>query len=270
MQKMKYFIVTIITALALTSCSPYQKMLNKGTTEESYKMATKLYEKGEYSKSITLFEKVIPFYTGKPQMERIQFMVAESNYKTKSYNLSGYYFSRFYDNYPKSSKREEALFLSAKGYYLASPKYSLDQTDTRKALEVLQQFINSYPDSDKLKEANDIYKILNTKIERKFFEISKQNFKQEQYSATIVSMANFIEDFPGTKFKEEAFYYKFRAAYELGIKSIQNKKEERILEALTIFTKFKKDFPKSEKLKELEDSKNILDLQLKGLTNQTK
>lgn len=266
MQKTKHFIVISLAIIWVISCSPYQKMLNGENVEEQYKMATELYEKGDYSKAIALFERVTPFYAGKPQMERIQFMVAESHFKTKSYNLSGYYFSRFASNYPKSSKHEEALFLSAKGYYLAAPKYSLDQTDTRKALEVLQQYINTYPDSDKLKEANDIYKILSNRIEKKYFEISKQNFTLERYNAAIVSFENFLEDFPGTTYKEKAYYYKFRAAYELGIKSIDQKKEERIKNAISLFLKLKKSFPESEFLKELEDSKKILDQQLQELT----
>jgi len=230
-------------------------------------MATKMYNNGEYAKAISLFEKVIPQYTGKPQMERIQYMVAESHYKVKDYNLSGYYFRRFSNNYPKSSKREEALFLSAKGYYLSSPKYSLDQTDTHKAIDVLQEFINSYPNSDKLKEANDIYVILSTRLEKKYFEISKQFLKLENYTGAIVAFDNFLEDFPGTIYKEEAMYLKYKAAYKLGVQSVENKKEERILKALSYYKKLKKVFPKSKYLIEEKDSKSILDKQLHSLTN---
>jgi len=267
MQKLKYFSLVIITLLLVISCSPYQKMLNKGKTNETYKMATDLYNKGDYTKAITLFEKVIPQYTGKPQMERIEYMRAESHYKVKDYGLSGYYFRRFSNNYPKSSKREEALFLSAKGYYLSSPKYSLDQTDTHKAIDVLQEFINSYPNSDKLKEANDIYVILSRRLEKKYFEISKQFLKLEKYNASIVAFDNFLEDFPGTVYKEEAMYLKYKAAFELGIKSVASKKEERISKALSYYKKFKKTFPKSKYLNEVEGYKIILDKQLHSLTN---
>lgn len=267
MQKLKYFSLIIITLLLVISCSPYQKMLNKGKADETYKMATDLYKKGDYAKAITLFEKVIPQYTGKPQMERVQYMVAESHYKIKDYSLSGYYFRRFYNNYPKSSKREEALFLSAKGYYLSSPKYSLDQTDTHKAIDVLQEFINSYPNSNKLKEANDIYVVLSRRLEKKYFEISKQFLKLEKYTGAIVSFDNFLEDFPGTIYKEEVMYLKFKAAFELGVKSVSSKKKERISKALTYYKKLKKAFPKSKYLNEAEDSKEILDKQLHSLTN---
>jgi len=266
MRKMKYLSLIVLTFIMVASCSPYQKVLNKGKAPERYKMATDLYNKKEYAKALALFDKVIPVYTGKPQMERIRYMVAESHYKIKDYNLSGYYFRRFSNSYPKSSKREEAMFLSAKGYYLSSPKYSLDQTDTRKAIEVLQEYINTYPDSDKLKEANDIYKILSKRLEKKYFEIAKQNYSLEKYTAAIVSFDNFLEDFPGTTYKEEVYYYKFKTAFDLGMKSVEKKKGERLKNALGFFRKLKKSFPNSRYLKEIKKSKNTIDQQLQELT----
>ena len=71
-----------------------------------------------------------------------------------------------------SSKKEEAAFLSAYSYKLASPVYSLDPTDTNKALEAFQEFINLYPNSDKIEEANKHYFDLNYKLQKKYFEIA--------------------------------------------------------------------------------------------------
>jgi len=270
MQKIKNYTIIFLTVILMGSCGPYQKVLNKGKVAERYKMGTELYKKGEYSKALTLFEKVIPLYAGKPQLERVKFMVADSHFKIKDYTLAGYYFNQFANTYPKSSKREEALFLSAKSYYYAAPKYSLDQTDTHKAIEVLQDFINTYPNSSKLKEANEIYKVLSERLEKKYFEISKQYLTLEKYRAAMVSFDNFLEDFPGTKYKEQALYLKFVAAYDLGMKSIFQKKESRIKDALTVYNKIKKAFPNSKYQKDLDVKESTLSKQLKVLTKQTK
>ena len=144
MQKIKNLAYLLVVSLVLFSCGEYQKVLNKGTTSDQYKMAVKMYESKKYSKALRLFEKITPTYRGKPQMERISFMIAQSNFNVKNYGVSGYYFDRFAKNYPKSSKKEEASFLSAYSYKLASPTFSLDPTDTNKALEAFQGFINDY------------------------------------------------------------------------------------------------------------------------------
>ena len=54
-----------------------------------------------------------------------------------------------------SQKADEAAF-EAYSYYKTSPDYSLDQEETVTAIEKLQDFINNYPNSEKMSEANDL------------------------------------------------------------------------------------------------------------------
>lgn len=255
MQKIKIFIFFLVVSILFSSCGEYQRVLNKGTTDEQYKMAVKQYESKKFSRALRLFEKVTAAYRGKPQMERIQFMIAQSNFNEKNYTLSGYYFDRFTNNYPKSSKKEEAAFLSAYSYKLSSPSYSLDPTDTYKALAAFQQFINDYPNSERLAEANQHYREIRLQLEKKAFEIAKTYYKTAEqdfrnYKATVVAMDNLLSDFLGTQYKEEAFYYKLKAYHDLAIKSTERKKEERIKDAIKAYDKLVKTFPESKYLKE--------------------
>ena len=130
MFKNKIYIFILLIAVGVSSCSEYQKVLNKGTVEKQYAMATELYESQKYNKAIQLFEKITPSYRGKPQMERIQYMIDQAHYNTKHYTLSAYYFDKFVKNYPKSSKVEEGAYLSAHSYYKASPVFSLDDSSS--------------------------------------------------------------------------------------------------------------------------------------------
>ena len=94
MQKMKNLACLLLFSLMLFSCGEYQKVLNKGTVEDQYKMAVKMYESNKYAKALRLFEKVTPAYRGKPQMERIQFMIAQSNFNEKIYLFICIFFLR--------------------------------------------------------------------------------------------------------------------------------------------------------------------------------
>lgn len=252
MQKNKILSFILLVAISITSCSEYQKVLNKGTVEDQYKMATELYEAQKYSKAIQLFEKITPSYRGKPQMERIQYMVAQAHYNTQQYSLAAYYFDKFVKNYPKSSKLEEASYLSAHSYYLASPVYSLDQKDTNEAINALQNFLYKFPDSEHSTDANKNIKELTFKLETKSFEIAKQYYHTEDYISAIQAFDNLLEDYLGTSYKEDAYYLKFKASYELAVNSFFIKKEQRIKDAIKAHEKFKRNFPNSEYLKETE------------------
>ena len=84
MRKIKILTLVFSVVILFNSCGEFQRTIGKGTMEERYKLAVKLYEAKEFNKALRLFELVTPHYRGKPQMERIQFMVAMSNYKTKA------------------------------------------------------------------------------------------------------------------------------------------------------------------------------------------
>ena len=111
--------------------------------------------------------------------------------------------------------------------------YSLDQVDTQKALDKLQRFIDVYPSSEYLEKANVYVKELREKQEKKAFEIAKQYNTISDFKGALKALENFISDYPGTPFKEQALYYRLDSAYKLAINSIESKKQERLAYAKT-------------------------------------
>ncbi len=247
-----YLSIALVTLVLTTSCSEYQKALKSEETSAKYALAEKLYKEGDYRRAIRLFDQIVPEFVGKPQGERVIFFYADTYYNLKDYYLAAYQFERFAKSYPKSDKAQEAAFLGAKCYYHVSPKYSIDQTDTHKAIEKLQIFINTYPNSEYVAEANTMVKELTTKLEKKEFEIGKLYFNLSDYKAAIASLNNFISDHPGSVFREEAMYYRFSAAYELGVNSVLSKMEERLRSAEDYYKAFKRYFPNSKYMKEVD------------------
>ncbi|MFD2909354.1 outer membrane protein assembly factor BamD [Flavobacterium ardleyense] len=228
----KIFSVLLISVL-FVSCSQYQKALKSEDIAVKTEVANKMYDAGKYTKAIRLYEQIAPAYKGKPSAERMFFFYANSLYKSKQYYLAGYQFENFAATYPKSEKRQEAAFLGAECFYRLSPVYSLDQTDTEKALDKLQRFIDTYPESQYLEQANSYVKELREKQEKKAFEIAKQYNTISDFKGALKALENFISDYPGTPFKEEALYYRFDSAYKLAMNSVESKKQERLAYAKT-------------------------------------
>lgn len=261
---MNKIIYILLVTMLFSSCSEYQKAIKSDDLAVKAKLANDLYEKGKYTKAIALFEQVSPSMKGKPNAERMFYMLAKSYYETKQYYLAGYAFESFASSYPKSEKREEAAFLGAKCFYTMSPKYSLDQTDTYKALDKLQAFIDTYPKSDYLSMANILVKELTDKLEKKAFEIAKQyNTTAEYYrdfDAPLKTLDLFLADYPGTKYKEDALYYKFDTLFRYAINSIESKKQERLNNAKAAYNALLK-FKSDTKFKEQAD-KQLAQLEL--------
>ena len=228
---MKKILCFILLVSFFCSCSEYQKALKSEDVGVKYEMASKLYDLGKFEKAIRIFEEIAPAYRGKPQAEKMFYMFAQSYYRTKQYYLAGYQFESFASSYPKSEKVEEASFLGAKSYSKLSPVYSLDQADTFKAINKLQEFIDVYPNSEFVTEANADLKILTDKIEKKVYENAKQYNTISDYKSAIVALDNFISDYPGTKYKEEALFFRLDSAYRLAINSVVSKMQDRLINA---------------------------------------
>lgn len=214
--------------LLLSSCSEYQQVLKKGDLAAKTKAAEDYYKAGDYKKASRVLELIIPAYRGKPQGERVLFWEADSYYNLGDYYLSSYKFERFSVAFPKSEKKEEADFKHARSVYELSAPYTLDQTETYEGIDKLQKFINNNPESEFLADANKYAGLLQKKLERKNYEIAKRFHHRKLYKSAIKAFDNYLIDYPGSDYTEEALYYKLESAYELAINSFEQLVKERL------------------------------------------
>ncbi len=269
--RIRLLLPILVFFVLLSSCNEYQKVLKNTDIKAKYDLAQKYYEAEDYKRSNRLFEQIAPKYVGKPQGERVMFFLSDTYFQRKDYNMAGYQFERFIKSYPKSDKVPEAAFFGAKSYYELSPEYSLDQTDTDKALVKLQGFINTYPESEYFNEANAMAKELTTKKERKAFEIAKQfnklgEFNYDLLKSAVAAVDNFVSDFPGSIYREEAFFVKLEATTNLAMNSFEVFKKERLNTAKEAYNTFKKQYPESEFDKKAADLLKKIDRELENYT----
>ena len=250
-KSLPFFLVALVL-FTNSACNSYQKMLNNPDVSAKYKAAEAYYNTGEYRRANRLFEQIMPSYRGKPQAQRIQFFFANTYLELRDYYLAAYQFESFVKAFPKSDRLDEANFLAAKSYYLLSPKYSLDQKNTLEAIDRLQIFIDNYPSSEFMAEANGYIQELQTKLEKKDFEIAKQYHTIRDYKAAISATDNFISSFPGTPFREDALYYKFLSSYEIAVNSVLTKKLERLKNIEELYTTILRYYPETLFLDDLD------------------
>ncbi|MDO5970192.1 outer membrane protein assembly factor BamD [Flavivirga aquimarina] len=279
----KLFYILIMLAV-FSSCSEFQKALKNEDIATKFKIGEALYNEGKFSKANRLFAQIVPSYRGKPQAEKLMYLYANSFYKMNDYYVAGYQFERFASSYPKSEKLEEAFFLSAKSKYMLSPVYSKDQTETKGAIEKLQEFINLFPESEYLAEANKLVQELDFKLEKKAFSIAKQYGEiapgyTKDFNAAITSFDNFLFEFPGSILREDALFYRFDSAYQLAINSRELKraldgtivplKKDRLETAKEYYMSFKNAYSNSKYIEEANNMAVVLEEELKKYSTKS-
>ena len=142
--------------------------------------------------------------------------------------------------------------MAAYSEYVMSPKPQLDQTQTNKAIDDFQLFVNTFPNSDKVEKCNGHIDELRKKLENKAFEQGKLYYDVNKYISCIVSLENMLKDFPETAKEEEIRFLILKASYNYAKNSIFEKKGERYEDTINKYNQYIKRFSSSENLKNAE------------------
>ena len=250
MMRKKLFFVSLIVTLIFTSCSEYQKVLKSPNPELKYGKSIEYYESGEYLKALPLFEELIPLYKGTEKGQKLYFYYAYANFHLDDLYQAAYHFRSYASTYSLSKYAQEALFMSAYCNYLDAPGPSLDQTPTKLALEELQIFVNTYPESELVDSANTLVDRLNSKLEEKEFLNAMQYYKIRKYQSAIVALNNMITKYPDTQFLEEVKLTILKSYYYLATNSVLSKKKQRFDEGIEAYLDFIDNFADGKSIEE--------------------
>lgn len=265
--KRGYFWVFTLLILFFASCSKYNKILKSSDFELKYSKAIEYYEKKDYNRALPLLEELIPIFKVDQRGEKVYYYYCWCNYLMGDYILAGYHFNNFAKTFPNSKHAEECKYMNAYCYYLDSPDYSLDQTNTYKAIDQMQLFINRYPESDSIARCNTLIDEMRGKLEKKAFETAKLYYKLGDYKGAITALNNTIKDYPDSDYRQEMAFLAIRSNYLLAVNSIESKKKERFQETIDAYLSFLDIYPESEFLKDAENIYTNAVRELKKLNN---
>lgn len=185
-------------------------------------------------------------------MDDIYYKYANAHYLNGNYELAAFYLRSFYNTYPASENAEQAAFDEAMCYLKQSPRYSLEQTSTQKAIDGFQEFVNRYPKSTRMELANSKIDELRGKLRKKSYESAYLYYKIGQYNAAAVALGTFLKEYPEYDHPEKVEYLVVKSLKKYADGSYRDKQEERLAAASKAFEAFKSKYPNSEYLTELE------------------
>lgn len=235
-----------------TQCSDYNKMLKSGDVEEKLIYAEAALDSGNCFRALPLYDELMRLTRGTERAPDIHWNRALTHDCVNDFYLSRYYFQSFAKTFPNDARVEEALFRAALCSYYLSPQSSLDQTDTRSAIDELQLFMDRYPSSALRDSSQHMVDNLRGKLELKAFENARLYHKTGNYKSATIAMAHAMEDYPGSPYQEELQYLIIDCHYQYALQSTERRKLERYNDAIQAFHTFASRFPESSKMKQAQ------------------
>ena len=253
--------------LTMFSCqSAYDKLLMGTDVDLKLKTAFEFYEAEDYYKAQQLFEQVMPYKRGTPQIDTIYYYYSYTHYHLNNFILGSYYFKNFTQTFTSSPFTEEAYYMTAFANYQLSPNSKLDQTYTLEAIDGFQLFANRYPTSSKVPTCNLLIDEMRKKLEEKEVANAELYYKLGNYQSADKAFRNLLIDYPDSKDAEKIRYRIVQAAYKLAENTIEVKQEERYEKVIENANDFKKRHPESEYINEVEGFLKSSQTKLERLT----
>jgi outer membrane protein assembly factor BamD len=234
-----------LLALATMACDSYNKILKNPNLNFKFQKAREFYLQGEYFKAQPLLEELVSAYRGSDLSEGIYYYYAYCDFQMGAYQTAAYHFKQFNQLFPSSPKGEEMDFMYAYCMFMDSPGSNLDQTNSIRAIEGLQLFVNKYPASPRLEQCNRMIEGLRNKMRIKAFESAMLFYRMEDYRASAVTLQHLLVEYPDLEEREKIRWLVVDSFYKLASNSVESKKAARFESVLEAHQALSEEFPRS-------------------------
>lgn len=248
-----YIFLGVFALLLSFGCNKYSDALESTDANVKYVAAKKAYEEKDYQTCTRLLDPIVFIFKGRDKGREIDYLRAMAYYNMGFYIVAADLFENFSQDYPNNEQAETALFLAAKCNHTISRSYKRDQTETLKAISIIERFIDLYPESDSIPPIRNILTDLRDKVEKKAYNRAKFYYDNEQYRSATSAFRQYVDQYYRTTYSEEAYFLKFKSNYYYAIKSRLDKRLERLTNAETDYSIFKKFYPESEFIEEADE-----------------
>jgi outer membrane protein assembly factor BamD len=202
-------VAALFGALVLSSCGSSEVVKNL-TADERFQAGKKLYDDGDYLEAINEFQLVKLQFPASSVADDAQYFLGECRFARGEYLLASEEFQSLKRLMASSPFVPQAQYKIAMCYYMLSPRSTLDQTYSRKAIEEFQTFIEDYRSDTLVAPAETKIKELNTRLAQKLFETAEVYEKLEYNKSATIYYDMVVEQYHDTEYAEPALLHKVR------------------------------------------------------------
>lgn len=244
------------------------KLLKNPDAAYKLRMAEQFFVKKSYVKAQQVYEDIMPFYKTSKEFEDIYYKYAYCAYNLFDFMNAENLFKSYLEIFPTSARAEEIDYMRAYCFYKQSPKASLDQTNTLRAMGMMQTFINTHPTSPRNKEASEIVDLCRAKLETKDYLSAQLYFDLGQFRAAGVAFTALLNSFPESTRADEYKLMVIRSYFQYAEMSVEEKRVERFEQVVNECYEFTDRYPDSKFRKDVETFLNKSQNNIKSLQNE--
>lgn len=192
--------LSLLTFLVFQGCAGSKPQYDVNNIAGEYEKGLELMEKKNWLRAEETFTFIVYNDPAGEYADDAQFQLAETHYFREEYLIAIDEYNRLINRMPNSPFVERASWRKAESYYLLSPDYRLDQTLTRRALKELQNFIDLFPQSEHVPQANDYIVEIREKLAHKLYGSGVLYLKLREWDSALLYFNDILDLYYDTSF----------------------------------------------------------------------
>ena len=228
MKRSIFYLFGVLILVVVSGCSKPSPLLEMNA-EEAFRFLVATYDRGDWLDAANGFDFYTLNYSGASLVDSAQYMLGMSHFQLKEYLLTANAFDELTRRFPRSRLVPDAMFMVGLCYWELSPKYSLDQEYTNRALEAFQAFIDYFPEhKEKVDKAQEYIAFCREKLAHKEYASGVIYLKMKDYSSAAIYFQSVLERYYDMEWAP-------LAAFKLGVSLAGDKKYQEAEQALLMF-----------------------------------
>ena len=208
MKAKKILVLAAVAAILAASCSgpSSKKLIKQGLYKcsERLETAAQRMEKKNYTDAIRILEDVRYQCGGSPLMDTVYYYAGMSHFRLKQYDDSRAEFETLYREHPRSPFMDEGHYRLAQMRFLQAHQWFRDQTETREAMRLLGDYVDTYPNGAYIDSAAALFKTSMDRLAEKEFNNALFYRKQKEHEAALIYYRAVLAEYPESKFAPES------------------------------------------------------------------
>jgi outer membrane protein assembly factor BamD len=188
----------------MVQCSSQKEALNASDISATFERGMEYLEKENYLKAEETFTFIVYNDPGGAFADDAQFYLAETYFNREEYLLAISEYDRLIRRMKTSSFVEHAFWRKAEAYCELSPDYRLEKDMTEKAIRYLYDFIEIYPESKYIDDANARIVEMREKLAKKLLETAKLYDTLQEFESAIYYYDSVINEYDDTRLHASA------------------------------------------------------------------
>jgi outer membrane protein assembly factor BamD len=196
--------------------------------QEAIDQATASLEAKRYRQAEDQFTFIIFNYPGSRQASDAQYYLAETYFRSRDYLQAQDEFDFYLKSFPNGRFQEEATYELAVSYLRSAPSHVRDQSRALKAQEIINQFLETFPDSKLHPDAEKLLGDIAERLALREFDAARIYYTSGEYKSALVYYNYVSGTYPAERWPS---IERYRFAFSL-LETADTAKAREVLSAL--------------------------------------